>query len=485
MKVVTNTLDYPAPQAETDIAALFALQHAASRADQEVSRAVRLDRIDRAIAMMVAHSDRLCAAMSADFGTRAEALNVATDVGGTIESLKAARRNLRAWMRPERRGMNFPMGLLGVRGAVRYRPLGVICILGTWNFPIGTATMPLVAALAAGNRVIVRPSEMTPRSAAALAEAVAEFFQPDEIAVVNGDASVARYLTSLPFDRIIFTGGAATARHIMRAAAENLVPLTLELGGKSPVIVGPSANLTQVAAELAGGKLINAGQACVAPDYVFVPKDMREPLLEALKSAFSRMTPRMQANPDYCSIAHDRHREHLRHLLADARRKGAREVVINPAGEPLDAPGGKILPRILLNVDETMSVMQQEIFGPILPVMDYETIDDAIAYVNARPRPLALYYFGQDRREADKVLSRTVSGGAVVNATLLHTVMENLPFGGVGASGFGKYRGVDGFRECSTAQAVLHQSRWNWAWKFLQPPYTPLKLRILRSTVRQ
>ena len=467
---------------DVDVLALFERLREASRADQQVSYAVRRDRLDRAIAMMAAHGDRLCRAMSADFGTRPEALSIGIDVAATIESLKAARRKLRAWMRPERRAAAFPMGLFGVRAEVRYRPLGVVCILGTWNFPVATVTAPLAGVLAAGNRAIVKPSEMCPRSAEALAAAIAEFFAPDEVAVVTGDASIGRQLTSLPFDRIVFTGGTATARHIMRSAADNLVPLTLELGGKSPVIVGRSADLSQVATELAVGKLVNAGQACVAPDYVFAPKELREPLIEALKAAMSRMAPRLQANPDYCSIATDGHRDHLQSLLADAREKGAREVVVNPAGEPLDSPGGKILPRILLDVDDTMSVMQKEIFGPILPVLVYDQIDEAVAYVNARPRPLALYYFGYDAREREDVLSRTLSGGVAINATLLHTAMEHLPFGGVGQSGFGKYRGIDGFREFSTAQAVVRQSRWNLPWKVMQPPYTPMKLRILRAS---
>lgn len=464
-----------------EIAALFEVQQAASRADQHVAPAVRRDRLARAIAMMVAHSERLCAAMSADFGTRPEAQSLAIDIAATIDSLKAARRRVAGWMRPRRRPANFPMDWLGVRAEVRHRPLGVVCIIGAWNFPVGTVTAPLAGALAAGNRVILKPSELTPRTAAALAAAVAEFFAPDEMAVVLGDAEAGRQLTSLPFDRIVFTGGAATARHIMRAAAEHLVPLTLELGGKSPVIVGRGADLRLAARQIMFGKLFNAGQVCVGPDYVLVHRSQREALGAELLAAASRMFPRMLDNPDYAGIATAPHRRHLLALLADARGKGAREVLINPASESGEESSRKILPRLLFEVNDTMDVMQREIFGPILPVLEYEQIEQAIAYVNARPRPLALYYFGRDERETRHVIEATVSGGVTINDVLLHAAQESLPFGGVGASGFGQYRGYDGFREFSSPQAVAWQSRTNWIWGMLRPPYTPFKLRALRA----
>lgn len=468
------------------VVARFEAQYAASRADQEVPYAVRVDRIDRAIAMMVEHCDRLCEAMSADFGTRATALSLAVDITATIDSLKAARRRLRRWMRPERRRANFPMNLLGVSAHVHYRPLGVVCIIGAWNFPVGTVTLPMAGALAAGNRVILKPSEMTPRTAAALAEAVGAFFSPEEMTVVTGDAAVGRQLTSLPFDRIVFTGGAGTARHIMRAAAEHLVPVTLELGGKSPVIVGASADVAQATRQIMFGKLLNAGQACVGPDYLLVPKSMRDTIIRELTLSVAGMFPRIQGNADYTTVATQAHYGHLQALLEDAVSKGAKDIVINPAGEPLECTErGKMLPRLLVDVDPGMAVMQHEIFGPILPILTYEHIGEAIAFINTRPRPLALYYFGRDRREERQVLSQTVSGGVTVNDVMLHVGQENLPFGGVGASGFGQYRGVDGFREFSTAQAVVRQSRMNAVWGLLRPPYTPFKVRALRSQVKQ
>ncbi len=468
-----------------DIALRFETQHRASRADQHVAHAVRLDRIERAIAMMATHCDRLCAAMSADFGSRPLAQNLAIDIAGTIDSLKAARRQLRRWMRPQRRRANFPMGWLGVRAEVRRRPLGVICIIGAWNFPVATVTVPMAGALAAGNRLVLKPSEMTPRTAAALARAVAEFFAPDEMTVVMGDATAGRQLTALPFDRIVFTGGAATARHIMRAAADHLVPLTLELGGKSPVIIGRGADLALAARQIMFGKLFNAGQVCVGPDYVLVQEEQRAALSAALVTATARLFPRLRDNPDYGAIATEPHRRHLQALLADARDKGAREMTLDPAGEAAAGMGGKMLPRLLFEVHDGMDVMREEIFGPILPVLTYGDIEQAIAYVNARPRPLALYYFGHDQRETERVLQATVSGGVTINDVLLHAAQEDVPFGGVGASGFGKYRGYDGYCEFSTPQPVLRQSRFNVVWSLLRPPYTVLALRLLRATVRR
>jgi len=471
---------------QRDPVAVFAMQHEASRTDQHVPLQVRLSRIERAIAMMVSHCDRLCDAMSADFGNRAAAQSLGIDIASTIDSLKAARRQLRKWMRPERRSANFPMGVLGVRSEVRYRPLGVVCIIGAWNFPVGTVTVPMAGALAAGNRLMLKPSEMTPRTGAALEKAVAEFFSPDEVTVLTGGIEVGRSLTALPFDRIVFTGGAATARHIMRAAADHLVPLTLELGGKSPVIIGESADVPHAARQIMFGKLLNAGQVCVAPDYVLVPKRLRPALESELVAAAGRMFPSIHRNPDYTGIATEAHRQHLLSLLTDACERGARQFIINPADEPLFAAGSnKMLPHLLFNVDDSMAVMQKEIFGPILPVLEYEHIDEAIGYINARPRPLALYYFGADRRETQHVMESTVSGGVTINDVVLHVVQEDVPFGGVGGSGFGQYRGFDGFREFSTPQAVIKQSRMNWVWGIVRPPYTHLKLRALRSMVRR
>jgi len=467
-----------------DISALFEAQHEASRADQFVALATRRDRIDRAIAMMQQHCERLCEAMSEDFGNRSKAQSIAIDIAATIESLKFARRKLAYWMRPERRSAAFPMGLLGAGLEVHHRPLGVVCIIGAWNFPVGTVTVPLAGALAAGNRAILKPSEMTPKTSEALRQAVAEFFAADELAVVEGGAETGRLLSSLAFDRIVFTGGSATARHIMRSAAEHLVPLTLELGGKSPVIVGRGASLDHAARQIMFGKLFNAGQVCVGPDYALVPQGHAAALEQRLVAAAERMLPTLLENPDYSSIATRAHQARLHEMLDDARRKGAREVVINPAREALDPAGGrKIAPRLLFDVTDAMSIMQQEIFGPILPVLSYERIEQAIAYVNARPRPLSLYYFGQDREEEKLVLSRTVSGGVTVNDVLMHAAQEDAPFGGVGASGFGCYRGHDGFREFSTPQTVLRQSRLNVS-GLLRPPYTPAKLWALRSQLR-
>jgi coniferyl-aldehyde dehydrogenase len=467
-----------------EVTQLFELQRAASRADQTVALEVRRDRLERAMRMLVRHCDRLCEAMSQDFGHRSKEQSLAIDVGSVLDSLKFARRHVARWMRPERRGMNFPTGLFGARLEVRYRPLGTVCILGAWNFPAGTVLAPLVGALAAGNRAMLKPSEMTPQTAEALRAAVTGHYAPDEVAVVTGGPEIGRTLTALPFDRIAFTGGATTARHIMRSAADHLTPLTLELGGKSPVIVGRSASLPEAARQIMFGKLFNAGQACVAPDYALVPRELEGALEQQLVGATRAMFARLAANPDYSSIATEAHFARLHELLADAIAQGAREVVINPAGEELGAAAGRrMAPRLLFGVKDSMRIMQQEIFGPILPVRSYERLDDAIAYVNARPRPLALYFFGRDPREEAQVLERTVSGGVTVNDTILHAAQEDAPFGGVGESGFGHYRGFEGFKQFSTAQTVMKQSRLNLA-GLLRPPYDARKQRLLRALIR-
>jgi len=468
---------------EDSMLALFQAQRAASRADQVVTEQVRRDRLNRAIDMLVTHADRFCDAMSEDFGNRSKAQSLAIDIGSVLESLKFARRHLSRWVRPERRGMAFPTGLFGARLEVRYRPLGVVCVVGAWNFPIGTVLAPLVGALAAGNRAILKPSEMMPRSAEVLDIAVRQSFAPTELAVVTGGPEVGRTLTSLPFDRIAFTGGASTARHIMRSAAEHLVPLTLELGGKSPVIVGRSAALAEAARQIMFGKLFNAGQACVSPDYVLVPRELEGEMERQFVSATQDMFAGLIANPDYSSIATDAHLQRLKELRADAIAKGAREVLINPGGEDFAAHGGrKLAPRLLFGVGDSMQIMQHEIFGPILPVIPYDRIEDAIAYVNARPRPLALYYFGRHRAEEQQVLAQTISGGVTVNDTIMHVAQENAPFGGVGESGYGHYRGLEGFKQFSVAQTVLRQSRLNFS-ALLRPAYTPLKLSMLRSRI--
>jgi coniferyl-aldehyde dehydrogenase len=434
---------------------------------------VREDRLSRAIAMLVDHSDAFCDAVSEDFGHRSCELTQMTDIVPSISALKHARKHVAGWMRSETRASIFPLAWLGARSKVEYQPKGVVGVIAPWNFPIGMVMVPMAGILAAGNRAITKPSEFTPRVSALFAEIVPQYFAPEEFAVVTGEADVGAAFSALPFDHIIFTGATGVGRHIMRAAAANLTPVTLELGGKSPVLVGQSADLTTVARKVAMGKLMNAGQICLAPDYVLIDAEREDALVRALSAATSAMYPAMLDNPDYTAIVNDRHHARLSGYLEDARAKGAEIVTVNPAQEDFAAANSRKMPlHIVRGATDDMKVMQEEIFGPILPLRRASTTDDAIAYVNAHDRPLGLYYFGSDLAEERRVLDRTISGGVTVNDVIFHVAQEDLPFGGVGPSGMGNYHGFDGFKTFSHAKAVYRQTKVDVAkLAGMLPPY--------------
>jgi coniferyl-aldehyde dehydrogenase len=358
------------------------------------------------------------------------------------------------------------------------QPLGVVGIVAPWNYPYQLALAPAVAAIAAGNRVMIKPSELTPRFSELLQRVVAEFFAEAELAVVIGDAQIGRVFSELPFDHLFFTGSTAVGRMVAQAAAKNLTPVTLELGGKSPAILDPSSDLATVAPRLAFGKLLNAGQTCIAPDYAFVPNDRIDAFVEHMQRSVAKMYPHLAANPDYTSIVNDRHFARLQGLLEDARAKGARIVTINPAGETFDPAGRKQPPVLVLGATPEMRLMQEEIFGPILPVLGYDRIEEAIAYINRHDRPLALYWFGADGASRDKVLCQTISGGVTLNDCIWHIAQEDQPFGGVGASGTGSYHGEWGFRTFSKEKPVFIQPRLNGMF-LMYPPFGKTFERML------
>jgi coniferyl-aldehyde dehydrogenase len=358
------------------------------------------------------------------------------------------------------------------------QPLGVVGIVAPWTYPYQLSVTPAVAAIAAGNRVMIKPSELTPRFSELLQRIVGESFAEEEIAVVIGDAQTGKAFTELPFDHLFFTGSTAVGRMVAQAAAKNLTPVTLELGGKSPAILDPSSDLATVAPRLAFGKLLNAGQTCIAPDYAFVPKDRVDSFVEHMQRAVAAMYPRLAANPDYTSIVNDRHFARLQGLLEDARAKGARIVTINPAAEAFDPAKRKQPPVLVLDATPEMKVMQEEIFGPILPVLAYDRIEEAISYINRHDRPLALYWFGADGASRDKVLNQTISGGVTLNDCIWHIAQEDQPFGGVGASGTGSYHGEWGFRTFSKEKPVFTQSRLNGMF-LMHPPYGKTVERML------
>lgn len=448
-------------------------QRAAFMAELPVGLDVRKDRLKRAAAMVRDNAARFCDALSEDFGHRSRQQSMITDIAASVSPLEHARKSLDSWARREKKPVLFPLGLLGAKAWVEYQPKGVVGIISPWNFPVNLVMSPLAGVFAAGNRAMVKTSEFTPVTAALFEELAPKYFDPTELAFVSGGPDVGKAFASLPFDHLIFTGATAVGRHILHAAADNLTPVTLELGGKSPAILGRSANLAQATERVAMGKMLNAGQICIAPDYLMVAAEQEAAAVDGIVAAASAMYPTLLSNPDYTSVVNDRHYARLTAAIADARDKGAEVIEVNPANEDFAASNSRKLPlHIVRNPTDDMIVMQEEIFGPILPVRKYDSIDGAIAEVNRGDRPLALYYFGTDEGERRRVLDRTISGGVSLDDTIFHVSMEELPFGGIGPSGMGAYHGEPGFRTFSHAKSVFKQSKLNVA-KLggLMPPY--------------
>ncbi len=420
---------------------------------------VRSDRMDRAIALLIDNAENFAKAVSADFGHRSREQTLMTDIMPSVSAMKHAKKHFESWAKGEKRKPTFPLGLLGAKAEVIYQPKGVVGVVAPWNFPVGMVMVPMAGILAAGNRAMVKPSEFTEEVSALFAEVVPKYFAEEEMAVFTGGPDVGMAFSKLAFDHMIFTGATGVGRHIMRAAADNLVPVTLELGGKSPTIVGRSADIKKAGDRIALGKMMNAGQICLAPDYLLVAKEQEADVIEAVKAGVHSQYPTLLANDDYTSVVNGRNYERLQGYLEDAREKGAELIEVNPAGEDFASSNGNKMPlTIVRNVTDDMKVMQEEIFGPILPVMTYASMDEAVDYVNAHDRPLGLYYFGTDKAEESKVLNRTISGGVTINDVIFHNAMEDLPFGGTGPSGMGNYHGADGFKTFSHMRAVYRQT---------------------------
>ncbi|MDN7140077.1 coniferyl aldehyde dehydrogenase [Pseudomonas sp. JQ170] len=437
----------------------------------------RCELIDRAIGLLVDYQDDIVAALAADFGHRSADFSRLFDVLSPLASMKYTKSQVATWMRDEPRHTD--------RGEawVRYQPLGVVGILTAWNFPGNMIFNGLAGALAAGNRVMIKLSEFNPHTSALIARIFPTVFADDEVAIVTGGAEVGQAFCALPFDHLLFTGASSIGKHVMRAAAENLVPVTLELGGKSPTIISRSADLAAAVSKIITGKLHNAGQICLAPDYVFVPEEHMAEFISLAKATVAKLYPTLKDNPDYTSVINARHFERLHDYLAQARDAGVHTVELNPANEDFSGqPHHKIAPTLLLNPDDSLKVMQDEIFGPLLPVKPYSDIQAVVAYINSHPRPLGLYYFGSHAEEEAFVLERTTSGGVCVNDVLRHGGVETLPFGGVGASGMGAYHGFDGFRTFSHARAVLRAADGP---DLMRPPYSDPVRQLVGSLIKR
>ncbi|OBQ63727.1 coniferyl aldehyde dehydrogenase [Mesorhizobium erdmanii] len=446
----------------------FSLQRAAFEKQPYPDLGVRKDRLKRLLALTERHETDICAAIDADFGGRSTHETRLAELFVVRVGIRHTLSHLKGWMRERRVATTLPF--LPGKNRLVPQPHGVVGIVSPWNYPFQLAVAPVTAALAAGNRALVKPSELTPAFSALLARLAGEHFSPDELSVITGDAEIGKAFVSMPFDHLLFTGSTAVGRQVAVAAAANLTPVTLELGGKSPAIFDPSCDLDAATASIAYGKLLNAGQTCIAPDYLMVPKGQAGTVAAKFADAVARLYPTLRDNPDYTAIISDRHFQRLRAMIAEARDAGAEIVEINPAGEELGTASRKLLPTLVSNAGPDLRLMREEIFGPVLPIVEYATVDEAISHVNQADRPLALYWFGSDRGNRQRILRETVAGGVTINDCMLHLVQENQPFGGVGASGMGAYHGEWGFRTFSKEKPVFLQSRLS-AGAMLRPPY--------------
>lgn len=472
--MASNPQDATANPAEQALQNVLAAQKKAFRARAPLSYRERIDALDTLLEGMVRYQEDFVESLKQDFGNRARHETRLLEIFPIIDEIRHTRRHLRKWMKPKKVSSNWQFS--PSRARIIYQPLGVVGIMGAWNYQLLLTLSPLVCALAAGNHAMIKPSEMAPITADLMKKMIAEIFPEDFVTVVTGDVSVSSAFSALPFDHLIFTGSGRIGKIVMQAASKNLTPVTLELGGKSPALVHADYSQERAAERITSGKFWNAGQTCVAPDYALVQTDQYETFIKAAEANLKKRFPKIVDNPDYTRIINTAGYERQLGIIEDARSKGARVIQINQKQEDCNAENRVVPPTILADVTEDMQVLQEEIFGPILPVIKYKTVNEAIDYINVRDRPLALYYFDNKKSRIDHVLNHTTSGGVTVNDVIFHLVQNNLPFGGVGPSGMGAYHGIDGFETFSKKKGVFIQS-WlvgTFFAKLLYPSYGKL-----------
>jgi len=426
----------------------------------------RLDSLKRCIALLETHDEQIVEALNEDYKNRSETEIMTSEVVQSIRNLNFTIKNLKKWMKPSKRPSSFMADLLGSKALMQPSPLGTVGIIAPWNFPIGMVFYPAASVLAAGNRIMAKPSEFTPHTAQLIKDAVEKYFDSSEFAVILGGPDVGNEFTSLPLDHLLYTGSGAVAKKVVANAAQNLVPTTLELGGKSPTIISSDANLSLAAKRIMFVKTLNAGQICLSPDYVLIKRGQEDALVEELKKVFNEFYPESNAN-DYTSMVNEHHHERMQSYLQDAREKGASVIDL---GSFDSSEKNTITTKVVMNVNESMRIMQEEIFGPLLPIMVYDELQEVVDYVNSHDHPLGLYFFGNKKSEQNFIIENTRSGGVTINDAMFHLMQSRLPFGGVGPSGYGHYHGYEGFLNFSNLRAIYYQTNSDSLFGMLRPP---------------
>lgn len=467
---------------------VFEVQKAAYFKNGEINLNRRIEILKKLIEILVDNQAAICDALNEDFSTRCTELTRFTDINAGISGLKHSLAHINKWVKPKT-SLPTPaiLALLGAKTFVKYQAKGIIGIISPWNFPINLTFSPLANIIAAGNRAMIKPSEFTPKTSQLLKDLFDINFPASEIAICVGDSEIGQEFSKLPFDHLIFTGATSIGRKIMAAASENLVPVTLELGGKSPVILDRDFDETLALTRILAGKYMNSGQVCLAPDYIFVPEERLDLIINKIQDITKVMYPNIISNPEYTAIINDRHFSRLQNYIDEASSKNLKIIQINPDNEDFSLNNSrKILPTLIINPDDNLKIMQDEIFGPILPIKTYKNINETIEYINSKPRPLALYYFSNDKNNQNMVINKTISGGVTINDVILHIAMEELPFGGVGASGIGAYHGHRGFLEFSHQKAIFAQAKGdNFLLKATRPPYGKILNKYLNFMIRK
>ena len=480
MHAVGGTMNAPTPESSRHLAELdtvFNRQRDAARLSPNPSLGERSAHLDALYRLLVENIDAIAEAISSDFGHRSVHETKLLEFFPSIQGVRHAKSRLAKWMRPERKPVS--MWFLPGTAKVIKQPLGVVGVIVPWNYPLYLAIGPLVSALAAGNRVMIKMSEFTPQFGHLLAQLMGKYLPPEQVVVLNGGVEIAQAFAGKPFDHLLFTGSTAVGRHVMHAAAGNLTPVTLELGGKSPAIVAPDFPIDIATRRIMLGKCLNAGQTCIAPDYVFVHESQVQRFIDVASDEVKRLYPHVPTSPDYTAIINERHYQRLQDYLEDAQ---AQQAQVFPLGQS-SHDQRKLAPTLITGVSDRMRVMQDEIFGPLLPIMSYKTLDEVLDYVVNHPRPLALYYFDHNGSRVERVLNETIAGGVTINDVIFHIAQDELPFGGVGPSGMGHYHGEEGFNTFSKRKGVFMQSHINGGW-MLKPPFGGRINRMLKFMLR-